>query len=99
MRNLLTAGALAIALGLGASTAYALPPNSPYAIWVPESVDQPATSNGSFAGRAATDPSFFQALAPRTTEEGRAAFVSGDAVSSGSQIVTPEDQTYYSRGR
>jgi hypothetical protein len=99
MRNLLTAGTLAIALGLGASTAYALPPNSPYAIWVPESVDQPAASNDGFAGRTATDPSFFQALAPRAMNEGRSAFVSGDVGADHSQLMPPEDWTYYSRGR
>jgi hypothetical protein len=84
MRNFLTAGALAITLALGASSAYALPPTSPYAIWVPQSVDQPAGSNDGVPG---------------AVNEGRSAFVARDADSNSSQTMTPEDQTYYSRGR
>jgi hypothetical protein len=99
MRNLLAAGTLAIALVVGASSAYALPPNSPYAIWVPQSIDPPAAWNDGSAGRVATDPSFLQALAPRAMDEGRSAFVSGDVGSNDSQVMPPEDWTYYSRGR
>lgn len=96
MRNYVIAGAAAAAIVLGASSAYALPPNSPYAIWVPESVDQgmPAP-NGAFAG----SDSLLQALEPGAMNEGRAAFVAGEPSDSGMQIETPEDRTYYSRGR
>jgi hypothetical protein len=38
--NFIIAGAAAAAIVLGASNAYALPSNSPCAIWVPASVDQ-----------------------------------------------------------
>jgi hypothetical protein len=84
--NFIIAGTAAAALVLGASSAYALPPNSPYAIWVPQSVDQGvAPPNGAFTGgntgpdSYATGSSFLQALEPGAMNEGRAAFVSGDA--------------------
>jgi hypothetical protein len=100
--SFIIAGAAAAAIVLGASSAYALPPNSPYAIWVPESVDQglPAP-NGAFAGSDSytTGSSLLEALEPGVMNEGRAAFVSGGPADSGMQIETPEDRTYYSRGR
>ena len=39
MRRLLLIGSAAATLILGASSAYAVPPNSPYAIWAPQAVD------------------------------------------------------------
>jgi hypothetical protein len=93
MRNVLMAGAAAVALTLGASSAYALPPNSPYAIWVPQSVD-----GYSGYGNDAGSPSLLQALAPGLNE-GRSAFTPSEPVPYGSSVVTPEDSTYYSRGR
>jgi hypothetical protein len=102
MSNFIVTGAAAAAIVLGASSAYALPPNSPYAIWIPQSVDQgfPA-SNGAFGGSNsdATGSSSFPARRPGATSEGRAAFVSGDPDANGMTIETPEDRTYYSRGR
>ena len=81
MSNFIIAGAAAAAIVLGASSAYALPPNLPYAIWVPQSVDQGASApNGAFAGSdsyTGVSPSF-QALAPAAMNEERAAFVAGD---------------------
>jgi hypothetical protein len=92
VRNFIIAGAAAAAIALGASSAYALPPNSPYAIWVPESVDQGVPApNGAFTG------SNFDAAG--SSNEGRAAFVSGDSGTTGMLTETPEDRTYYSRGR
>jgi hypothetical protein len=102
MSKFIVAGAAAASIILGASSAYALPPNSPYAIWIPQSVDQgfPA-SNGAFGGSNsdATGSSSFPARRPGATSEGRAAFVSGDPDANGMTIETPEDRTYYSRGR
>lgn len=93
MRNFLMAGAAAVALALGASSAYALPPNSPYAIWVPESVD-----GYSGYGNGAASPSLLQALVPGLNE-GRAAYAPSEPAPYSSSIMTPEDSTYYSRGR
>ena len=93
MRSFLMAGAAAVALALGASSAYALPPNSPYAIWLPQSVDG-AQGYGYDAG----GPSLLQALVPGLNE-GRSAYVSGEPAPYNSPITSPEDSTYYSRGR
>jgi hypothetical protein len=40
MRNFLLAGTAAVVVGLAASSAFAFPANSPYAIWEPQAVDQ-----------------------------------------------------------
>ena len=93
MRSFLMAGAAAAALVIGASSAYALPPNSPYAIWVPQSVD----GNPGY-GADAGGPSLLQALVPGLNE-GRAAFAPGEPAPYASPATSPEDSTYYSRGR
>ena len=93
MRNILMAGAAAAALIVGASSAYALPPNSPYAMWVPQSVD----GNPGY-GSDAGGPSLLQALVPGMNE-GRAAYAPSEPAPYASSIATPEDNTYYSRGR
>jgi hypothetical protein len=74
MRNLILAGAAALTLALGASSAFALPPNSPYALSAPQAVDQ------------------------GTMSEGRAAYENRDSNFTW-QFASPEDSTYYSRGR
>ena len=74
MRNLILAGAAALTLALGASSAFALPPNSPYALSEPQAVDQGAIS------------------------EGRAAYENGVQAPAW-QLTSPEDSTFYSRGR
>ncbi len=93
MRSFLIAGAAAAALALGASSAYALPPNSPYAIWIPQSVD-----GNSGYGVDGGGASLFQALVPGLNE-GRAAYAPGEPAPYNSSITSPEDSTYYSRGR
>jgi len=93
MRTMLIAATTAAAtLALGASSAFALPPNSPYAIYVPQSVDQGTASGGGYVDQA-----------PGAMTEGRSAFVDR-APSAAPDIAVPqspswEDYTYYSRGR
>ena len=91
MRKMFLLGAAAAALLLGAANAYALPPNSPYAIFVPESVD------GANSGAAG----YWNPLG--AVFEGRSAYVAGApdyAYAPGaSQVLPAEDWTYYSRGR
>jgi hypothetical protein len=72
-------GIAAAALSLGAVDSYALPANSPYAIWEPQSVDSGA--------------------APMS--EGRSAYAPGESGETfmAPRISTPEDTTYYSRGK
>jgi hypothetical protein len=94
MRRLLLIGSAAATLILGASSAYAIPPNSPYAIWAPQAVDGamapedysggPNLLNplGLFEGRSA-----YEAPAPDT--------LYGAPV----QLTSTEDATYFSRGR
>jgi len=84
MRKLLVLGTIGAAFALGAGAAYALPANSPYAIWEPQSVD----------------PGWAPAGEP-AINEGRSAFVEGSPGydSFAPSIATPEDRTYYSRGK
>jgi hypothetical protein len=93
MRSFLIAGAAAAALIVGASSAYALPPNSPYAIWVPQSVD----GNPGY-GSDAGGPSLLQGLVPGLNE-GRAAYAPSAPAPYAAPAMSPEDSTYYSRGR
>jgi hypothetical protein len=66
MRHIILLGAISAALAASESVAYALPPNSPYAILVPESVDRGVVTvydhairvmsgYGIFAGQATGD--------------------------------------------
>lgn len=92
MQKLLLIGAVGAAVALGSANAYALPANSPYAIWLPQSVDS--------------------GVAPMVGEEpmreGRSAFVQGGPADlqtapgydyGATNVQTPEEQTYYSRGK
>jgi hypothetical protein len=95
MRNLIFIGATAAALMFGAVSAYALPPNSPYAIWEPQAVE------GQMYPQSYGDsgPSL---LNPFGLFEGRSAYVERESVASDmtpSQYTSPEDATYFSRGR
>jgi hypothetical protein len=105
MRNFLLAGTAAVVVGLAASSAFAFPANSPYAIWEPEAVDQGIAPYGGFAGDRRYDagvPRHREFIEPGLNE-GRSAFVEGDPDPYGDQfgwtVQTPEDSTYYSRGR
>jgi hypothetical protein len=94
MRKLFLIGSAAAALTLGAASAYAIPPNSPYAIWEPQAVDgqmaPPAYDQGG--------PSL---LNPFGLFEGRSAYVAPDSAPDMTpwQATTTEDSTFYSRGR
>jgi hypothetical protein len=95
MRNLILLGSTAAALMFGAVSAYALPPNSPYAIWEPQAVD------GQMYPQSYGDsgPSL---LNPFGLFEGRSAYVEREGVAADmtpSQYTSPEDATYFSRGR
>jgi hypothetical protein len=108
MRNILLAGTAAAVLGLGVTSAYALPPTSPYAIWVPQSVDQGLNGGPEYDqtdnGFVAAPPQYYGRGA---MTEGRSAYVSrydedsaaAPAQDLSTENVTPEDRTYYSRGR
>ncbi len=107
MRNFLMAGSAAAVVGLAASSAFAFPPNSPYAIWIPQGVDQTLIPDGTFADGG----SGYDARRARhrygdrygTMTEGRSAFIYGDPETRvdpfGWQVESPEDSTFYSRGR
>jgi hypothetical protein len=92
VRSIVIAGAAAGAIDLGASGSYALPPNFPYVIRAPESVDQGASAPNSAFAR-----SDFRIAG--SANEGRAAFVSGDSGANFMLTETPEDRAYYSRGQ
>ena len=111
MRKTLIFGCTALAVSLGAASAYALPPNSPYAIWSPQAVDPPAVDYGPGYGAYAPNNYGYVAPAPDAygappMVEGRSAYVEGDRQPYAERpygmeqtIPTPEDQTYFSRGR
>jgi hypothetical protein len=90
MISMISAAAAVAVLGFGASTALALPANSPYAIFVPQSVDPGVPTSAWGTG-------------PQTRVEGRAAAVgqgSAPVYAPDVQTVpTPEDRTIYSRGK
>lgn len=94
MRNLLLIGSAAAALTLGAASAYAVPPNSPYATFEPQAVDgqmaPPAYDEGG--------PSL---LNPFGLFEGRSAYVAPGYIADMApwNAATPENYTYFSRGR
>lgn len=105
MRNFLLAGTAAVVVGLAASSAFAFPANSPYAIWEPQAVDQGMTPDGGFAGDRGYDADLprHRDVVGLGLNEGRSAFVEGDpdryVDPFGWTVQTPEDSNYYSRGR
>jgi hypothetical protein len=65
MRDLILLGAIGAALAASESVAYALPPNSPYAILVPESVDRGVIDGRySYESRSGDDLSALQYRTP-----------------------------------
>jgi hypothetical protein len=76
MRNLLLAGTAGLFLALGAATAYAVPPNSPYATMVPPGAVDGATQDD---GAVYADQGYgYYDGNPSGAIEGRAAFVDSD---------------------
>jgi hypothetical protein len=95
MRNVILIGSTAAALIFGAASAYAIPPNSPYATWEPQAVDG-QMAPGSY------DESGPNLLNPLGLFEGRSAYVERDTPAPDMtpwQATSPEDSTYFSRGR
>jgi hypothetical protein len=101
MRKMLYLGITGAALLLGAASAYALPPNSPYAIWTPHAVDRAMPPEGQIYG----GPNVYGTARRESGEriKGQSTYVYPDTESGlrGDpwQDVSPENRTYYSRGR
>ena len=93
MRNILLIGSAATALMFSVAGAYAIPPNSPYAIMQPQAVDGQMGAQANEAGA-------FSLLNPFGMIEGRSAYVERDnSEMTPWQATTPENSTYFSRGR
>jgi hypothetical protein len=92
MRSLLLAGAAGLSLALGAANAYAVQPNSPYAIMVPSGAVDGYTNDG---GTIYPDQGYgYEGGNPSGTVEGRAAYVDPDDGYGGPGYVDPGDGYY-----
>jgi hypothetical protein len=108
MRKTLLLGTTAVMLALGAATAYAVPPNSPYAILVPGAVDDGIMFDGGpayvagdpgygYQGGALSGPGWID---PAPMTEGRSAYLYGDpGYGVDPYVSAPKGSADYPRSR
>lgn len=115
MRKMLLLGTMAVVPALGVATAYAVPPNSPYAILAPGAVDERTMFDGGpayvagdpgygYEGGALSGPGWID---PAPMTEGRSAYLYGDPGYGVDPYVSASEEnadylrgrTFYSHGR